>query len=314
MTVRVVTDATCDLPREFIDAHNMLLLPIAIRSGGSLLNDDRRAESTLAFYRDHLGDKGLLAETVPWDVEQIRQFFLEQVVTSCDHGLCLTVTADRSPIFESATQASLALLKDYKAAREQAGRQGPFAMRVLDSGRMFAGQGALAAEAAWRIGQGVHAADLRKQMIDLIPNTWTWLIPNDLYYVRARAKKKGDRSVSFAKYALGTALNIRPILRCNQGTTESVASVRGGFDSAAERLLDAVTDHVRAGHARGRFLCISYGGTHETLANIPGYAKLADAANAAGLELVTSLMSMTACVNVGEGALSVGLIADTPAI
>lgn len=313
MTVRVVTDATCDLPREYIDANNMLLLPIAIRAGDAVLNDDRRTDSTLAFYRDHLSDKGVMAETVPWDVEQIRQFFLQQVVTSCDHSLCLTVTASRSPIFESATQASLNLLRDYKQARVQAGRSGPFAMRVLDSGNMFAGQGVLAAEAARMIADGMHAADLRKAVQGLIPKTWAYLIPSDLYYVRARAKKKGDKSVSFAKYALGTALNIRPILRCNQGETEAVASQRGGFESAAQRLLEAATARVRAG-VLGHYACISYGGPLEDLTKLPGYAGFANAVSAAGLELISSLMSMTACVNVGEGALSIGLLADEPAI
>lgn len=313
MSLRVVTDATCDLPREYLDEHNILLLPIAIRAGDAMLNDDRRSDSTLAFYRDHLGDKGVMAETVPWDVEQIHQFFLQQVVTSCDHSLCLTVTASRSPIFDSATQASLHLLRDYKQARDQAGRSGPFAMRVLDTGNMFAGQGVLVAETARMIADGMQAAELRKTVQALIPKTWAYLIPNDLYYVRARAKKKGDKSVSFAKYALGTALNIRPILRCNQGDTEAVASQRGGFESAAQRLLEAATARVRAG-VLGRYACISYGGPAEDLAKLPGYDAFENAVSAAGLELITSLMSMTACVNVGEGALSVGLLSDEPAI
>lgn len=313
MSIRVVTDATCDLPREFIDANNILLLPIAIRAGDAEMNDDRRNDSTLAFYRDHMGDKSLMSETVPWDVDQIQQFFLQQVVTSCDHSLCLTVTATRSPIFESATQASLHLLRGYKQAREQAGRNGQFAMRVLDTGNMFAGQGVLVAEAARMIADGMQAADLRKAVQGLIPKTWGYLIPNDLYYVRARAKKKGDKSVSFAKYALGTALNIRPILRGNLGDTEAVATQRGGFENAAQRLLDAATARVQQG-VLGRYACISYGGSIEQLTALPGYEAFANAVSAAGMELITSMMSMTACVNVGEGALSVGLLADEPAI
>src|SRR5688572_14512890 len=127
MRIGVITDATCDLPADFVTRHRIGILPVAIRLGDETLIDTREPEATLRFYAEQLAAKGLDAETVPFTPEQIRERFLDGVVLDYDYVFCITVTATRSPIFENATKASFAILNDYKNVRTKAGVSGPFA-------------------------------------------------------------------------------------------------------------------------------------------------------------------------------------------
>jgi len=307
MKVGLVADPTCDLPRDFLDEMGVFVLPIAIRIGDRELLDARDPGETLAFHTNHLAAKGTLAESRAPSVEDVRRFFLDRVVTGCDFALCLTVSSTRSPVFANVTKAGLGILTEYKATRQAAKMEGPFAVRVLDSRNMFAGQGALTAEAAALIAQGFSAAAVRERIEELAYSVHSYLVPKDLYYIRARAKKKGDRSVGPLRYLLGTAMNIRPVLACTDGETEAVQTERG-FEAAVRRLFDFARARIGDG-LQGRFLCVSYGGPPERLGELPGFDELVSAAEAGGIRVLTSVMSMTAGVNVGDGAVSVGFLA-----
>ena len=61
-----------------------------------------------------------------------------------------------------------------------------------------------------KAGEGVQK--IRERLEELALNTHGYMVPPDLYYLRNRARTKGDRSVSLFSAALGTALDIKPIL------------------------------------------------------------------------------------------------------
>src|SRR3546814_3901774 len=72
------------------------------------------------------------------------------------------------------------------------------------------------------------------------------MVATDLHYLRARTRKRGDRSVSLLSATLGSALDIKPILHCNRGETGPVGKVKG-TDAACERLFDFAGKRIRAG-------------------------------------------------------------------
>lgn len=78
-----------------------------------------------------------------------------------------------------------------------------------------------------KAGEGVQK--IRERLEELALNTHGYMVPPDLYYLRNRARTKGDRSVSLFSAALGTALDIKPILHCNKGETGPVAKVKALF-------------------------------------------------------------------------------------
>lgn len=313
MRIGVVVDSTCDLPAAFFENRRIGILPITIQVDGQTLSDTRDPAETARFLSERVADRGHDAETAPYSVEQIREVFLSRLVLEHDFVFCLTVTSTRSPIFANATQASFAILKDYKAVRAAANVTGPFLLRVIDTQNLFAAQGVTAVEAVRMAEAGESPARIRERLEYLAQNTYGYVIPRDLYYVRARAQKKGDRSVSWVSAALGTALDVKPLLHCYRGETRPVAKLRG-FEHTAEKLLGYAAGRVRAGLLTPT-LCLSYGGDLAELEALPGYAGLMQVCAEAGVEAFTSPMSITGMVNLGAGALALGFAAPehTPA-
>lgn len=308
MRIGLVVDSSCDLPRPFIDEHHIEILPITIRVDDDELIDQHDEAAALEFYRTHIGEKGHRAESVAFSMEQICEVFLGRLVTQYDFVFCQTVTRSRSPIFENATKASFSILSNYHQARRGAGVDGPFALRVINTGTLFTGQGVIAAETLRLIRQGLAPNDIRQRVEQLSHCVRAYAIPPDLYYVRARARKKGDRSVSLLGAALGSALDIKPIL-CGYGDeTKPIDKVRG-FEPAVEKLFNYAIERLRIG-LLSPYLCISYAGELSALQALPRYAELRQACRDAKVELLQSVMSVTGGVNLGPGTLTLGLLAE----
>ncbi|MGH8456618.1 MAG: DegV family protein [Stenotrophobium sp.] len=308
MRIGVVVDATCDLPQEFFSEHHISVLPVTIRLGDETVIDARDPEITRRFYAEQLDAKGLDAETIPFSAEQIRQKFLDRIVVDYDYVFCITITSNRSPIFENATRASFAILNDYKNIRAKAGVSGPFALRVVDSKSMFCGTGLLAAEAAKLSQAGAAPNDIRRRLDDLRENICGYMVPSDLYYIRARGKKKGENSVGLITYAIGSALDIKPVIQCYRAETQPVAKILG-YDRAVEKMFSHVAHQIERGIST-QHICISYGGELERISGLPGYDMLAAVAREHQVEILGSVMSATAAVNAGGGCVAIAYGGD----
>ena len=307
MRIGIVVDSTCDLPQEFLRANDIVLLPITVRIGDAVLADHRDEEATLEFLRAHIATRGHEAETQPFTVQQIRDLFLQRLVVDYDHVFCLTVTRTRSPIYDNAVQASSAILNEYRPIRQAAGLNSPFALRVIDSQTLFAAQGITAVEAVRLRKQEASVAQMRTRLEELASNSYGYMVPRDLYYLRARARAKGDRSVGLIGAALGSALDIKPVLRGWRGATEPVAKLKG-FESTVEKLFDFTIARIRAG-LMAPTVCLSYGGELDELRFLPGYNRLHNECKEHGIEIYECVMGLTGMVNVGKGAVVVGFAA-----
>lgn len=308
MRIGVAVDSACDLPQDFITQNKIQILPITIHLEGRDFVDTRDPEDTLKFYESHLtgaADAG----TSPFSVEQIKHVFLSKLVLDFDFVFCLTIASSRSPIFENATKASFAILNDYKAVRAKAGVSGPFALRVIDTQNLFAGQAITAIEAVRMIKQGLAPNKIRERLEYLVKNTHGYMVPRDLHYVRARAQKKGDRSVGWFSVVMGSALDIKPLLRAYRNETGPVAKLRH-FDDAAEKCFGYIKRMIVEKKLLTPTLSLSYGGKIEEMEKLPGYADLIATCNNHKIEVFKSVMSITSVVNVGEGSLAFAIAAE----
>jgi DegV family protein with EDD domain len=308
MRIGIVVDSACDLPFDYLQANGIVVLPITNPNGSDVLVDDRDPAAIQHFLSEDLGARGHDAETEPFSAAQIRDLFLDRLVVDYDCVFCLTITSTRSPIHANASQASYAVLKDYRPIRRDAGVPGPFLLRVMDTGSLFAGQGVTAVEAVRLRASGASPGAMRERLEAIARNTCAFMLPRDLYYLRARAQKKGDRSVGWMTAALGSALDIKPILRAFRGETGPVAKVRG-FEQGVRELLAFAARRVREG-LLAPTLCLSYGGDLAELAALPGYEALRETCAAAGVEVFETAMSMTGMVNVGTGAIALGFASE----
>ncbi len=309
MRIGIVVDSACDLPQDYIKDNDIVVLPITVRIGDAVLADHRDEEATLSFLHAHVAERGHEAETIPFTVNQIRDLFLERLVIDYDHVFCMTITKTRSPIHDNAMQASFAILNDYKPVRQAAGHNSPFALRVIDTQTLFAAQGITAVEAVRMRAAGDNVQHIRTKLEYLAANSHGYMIPRDLYYLRARARTKGDRSVSFLGAALGTALDIKPVLHGHAGNTQPVAKLKG-FENAVEQMFKFAGNRVIAGLLTPT-LCLSYGGELAEMRALPGYQRLLDICANNNVEVFESVMSLTGMVNVGKGAVVVGFAAES---
>ena len=308
MRIGLVVDSACDLPGSFLERNHVEILPITVKIGDAVLADHRNEQATLQFLHSHVAERGAEAETMPYTVNQIRDLFLQKLVIDYVHVFCITITRTRSPIYDNAVQASYVILNDYRPMRTAAGHTSPFALRVIDSQSLFAGQGVTAVEAIRMINAGDGVAKIRARVENLAINTHAYMVPRDLMYMRSRAKTKGDKSVSLFSATLGSALDIKPVLYCNRGDTRPVAKIRG-WDAAVRRLFAFGAERVRAG-LMAPTVCLGYGGDLEEMRLLPGYAALIEVCREHKVEVFESVMSLTGMVNVGKGSMVIAFAAE----
>ena len=309
MRIGIVVDSACDVPSEFIEREQITILPVTVQIGQAVLADVRNEQATLNFLTGETAARAYDADTTPFTVQQVHDLFLSRLVLDYDYVFCITTTRSRSGIYDNAVQASYTILNDYKPVRTAAGNHTPFALRMIDSQNVFAAVGVLAVEAARLRAAGEDAPKIRSRLEHLALYTQGYMVVPDLHYLRNRIKKRGDKSVSFFSAALGTALDIKPILHCNRGDTAPAAKVKG-FNPAAEKLFDFAGSRVRAGLMTPT-MCLSYGGELEGLHALPGYERLREVCAQHNVEVLESVMSLSGMVNVGKGAVVVGFAAET---
>lgn len=309
MAIGLLVDATCDLPHEFFAEQGVGVLPVGIRIGNANLEDRRDPVQTARFYKQHYDRRDALhAETHAMSVSDVADEILARWALECDHVVCMTVAASRSPIFSNTTRAAVDVAARSREQRRQHGLQGRCAMTVINSRTMFSGQGVLAWEAARLREQGVEAAAMVARLTELADHVHAYFVAADLYYLMHRAAKKGDTSINWTAYAVGKALDLKPILHSHRDDTGPVAKT-WGFGAGVKRLLDNVLRQIDLG-LNVPCVCVSYGGEVAEVEKLPGFAAFRARVEAAGVTLMVCQMSKTGAINVGAGGLSVAFIAD----
>ncbi|MEP7185803.1 MAG: DegV family protein [Rhodanobacter sp.] len=308
MRLGLAIDAACDLSQDFMLQNNIAVMPITVKIDRETFMDNRDPAEMDRFINKRLGSRSHTAQTEPCPVEEVQKLFLEKLVIEQDCVFCLTITATRSPINEHVNRASFGILKNYRQVRDEAAIPGPFMMRVIDTRNIFAGAAPAIYEASRMIAAGNTPAAIRERLLYIADHSYGYMLPRDLYYLRARAKKKNDRSVSLFSAMLGSALDIKPLLRCFRGETGPVGKIRG-FEQGAESLFTYASKRIRAG-LLVPMVCVSYGGDLAVLSKLPGYADLRAACEECSVALMEAPMSITGMVNVGEGAVTLGLAAE----
>ena len=308
MRIGIVVDSACDVPVDFIADEAITVLPVTVQIGNAVLADMRNEDATLNFLTGDTAAQAYNAETTPYTVQQVHDLFLSKLVLDYDYVFCICTTRTRSGIFDNAQQASFTILNDYKPVRAAAGNNTPFALRVIDSQNVFAAVGVLVIEAARMRAAGEAPPKIRAHIESLANNLQGYMVPPDLHYLRNRIKKRGDKSVSFFSAALGTALDIKPILHCNKGETGPVGKVKG-FNAAAEKMFDFAAKRVRAGLLTPT-MSLSYGGRLDEMRKLPGYDRLRATCAEHNVEVFESFMGLSGMVNVGQGAVVLGFAAE----
>ncbi len=202
--VRLVTDSSCDLPQDVVDAHGIIVVPLTIRFGDEELTD--RVELTSEeFYRRMESFDGLPETAAPSPGA-----FEEAFKTAGAHGdqvVCLNISSALSATMASAQNAAKAV-------------EGDLDVRVIDSRSITAGLGTqliLAAEAA---AEGADADAVTAVIEAAVPRTRIYGGLDTLENLR-----KGGR-IGGARAMLGTMLSVKPVVDISTGVVEEAGKVR----------------------------------------------------------------------------------------
>lgn len=307
MRIGVIVDSACDLPHEFIQQHGIHILPVTFSLDGQTVIDDHDPLKARAFHDSGMAARGHSADTQAFSAEQIRQLFLREIVTQYDFALVQTITRARSQIYANAEQAMSRILTEYRPLRAAAGREGPFSMRVIDSGTFFAGQGLLAAHTRHLIAQGVGKSELRNQLSEFTQHIHGCLVPRDIAYLRERARKRGDKSVPALAAFLSKALKITPLFWGNRHEGRPVAKTRS-FEDATRLMFDYGVRRVLAG-LLSPYVCISYGMSDAEFEQLPGLAELRRACEQRKVTLLATRAGITSTIHMGPGCIGLALAA-----
>ena len=309
MRIGLVVDSTCDLPKRFFEEDGIKLMPISLKIGEETFEDVRDEARTIAFHQQSIDQKSeSFSDSTPYSAEQIERLFLEKLVLEYDHVFCLTVTQSRSYIYENAMKASFGIVAKYRPIRKEAGLPSRFTLAVINSRNIFTGQAVLAAELISMIKSGATPSAIDQRIRDLVPHTYCYMVPPDLYHLYKRASKRGDKSINWAGYTLGSMLDIKPILRGHMDQTGPVAKMRH-FDPAVETMFANVTRAIEAG-LLAPHICIGYGGDPKAVTHMPGFDRLKKAAEAAGVAVHLAPQSISGGVHTGPGCVTVAFVSD----
>ena len=303
MSVALAIDASCDLPQSVIEAHDIAVLPVSIFTNGTELLDWRHPETTLNYYRDHLVDKGNQVTTQPVTTERAIELLLEGPLRKADYVVVQTTSRTRSETYDRLSEAAYEL--NTRLKREKPPRN----VRVMDSHALFAGQGLIAAHTQALINKGLDGSQLRRAAAQVSAATHTMVIPPDLYYIRERARQRGEDSINFVRALLGRTLGITPVV-CGYQEQHFPAAKFKGFEAAVEGTAGHILKQVDRNALRSPYVALSYAGDLQELNQYEGVARLRERHQAGDIRLVISTMGLAGATYLGPGAMSMGVACE----
>ncbi|HFD31384.1 MAG TPA: EDD domain protein, partial [Gammaproteobacteria bacterium] len=141
------------------------------------------------------------------------------------------------------------------------------------------------------------------KLTQLKDKVYAFLLPNDLYHLKNRASKKGDNSVGWLSYQMGSVLNVKPIIQCYRGVTEPVDKALG-YDKGLVKLFEKAKTAIE-NSLSVNVIVMSYAGDLNTIYDNEHYKNFIEFAKSKNVPTLMSIMSTTASVNVGPGAFSI---------
>ncbi|HEY0974690.1 MAG TPA: DegV family protein [Solimonas sp.] len=299
MRVGLGIDDSVDVSEALLKRSGMFVLPSTLHLGEERAVVGRDAETTARFYAEQwLDHHAQNAVSSALSVEDVEALVTDRLAPAFDYVFLVTLMSERSQTPRNAQRAARNLSRQTSAKR----RQGPFALKVIDSRSVFTGPALLAWEAARLIEARALPDAIRDRLDTLIPQIDAYLVPRDLGYMRSRLLSRGEHSIGWLTYQLARALDVKPILRARRGRTSSPARVRG-FDAAVRHLFERAQAQLERGLGLP-CIAVSYGGPLDALEKLPGFAELRASAAEYNVEIMTAVMSAAGAANVGTGAVS----------
>jgi len=223
----VSTDSTGDLKKPYREERNIWFVPLTftMEKNGTIeesLDDFQTEEEYFAFY-EKVSD-GYFPRTAKLNYEAHVAHFTKMAEAGVKDVLHFMISSGLADTINITKQAAADVKKQYP----------DFNVFAVDPLTATIGQGILATVAADCRDKGMTAQETYDLLIELRQKIQHCIIPNDLFYL-----KKGGR-VSGASAAIGTVLNIKPMLAFDpEGKLKTLEKCKG-MKKAFARVIDTM--------------------------------------------------------------------------
>jgi DegV family protein with EDD domain len=216
MTIRIVTDSTCDLPQEILDRYQIAVIPVYIHIGDQSYRD--RIDLTREQFYSQLPE----SDHPPWTgapaPAQFEQVYRALIAEGAAEILSIHISASLSAILDQARAATQTIDE--------------IPITVFDARQLTLGTGYSVLKAAQLAAAGQSSDQIVTALQDQARRTHVFAVADTLEYLRRSGR------VSRLVSGLGNLLQIKPLLKMHDGsaTSEKVRSDR----KALERLVELV--------------------------------------------------------------------------
>lgn len=214
MAIKIITDSTCDLSREFLKQNNIEVIPLKYYFGETEYSDGISMTSS-EFYQK-LETSDVLPTTSQVNPDEFVEIF-EKFPNDTILGLFLS--SELSGTFQSAVIAK--------------GIIGSENIHLIDTRTATFGFAGIVIEAIKLRDTGVSIDDMITKLEALVQKNNLFAVVNTLKYLQ-----KGGR-LSKTSAAVGSLLNMKPIITLEDGKVASTAKARG-INGAFEKLVEVI--------------------------------------------------------------------------
>lgn len=218
MSICIMTDTMCDVPKEFVKRYNIKVMPLKVHFGEESFLDG--IDITAEEFFERLAKADELPKTSQVTPLEFVKAFSEELEKEN------TVIAVLGSSHLSGTYNSAVIANEQLENRN---------IHVIDSEAITLGAGMLVIKAARLAEEGKSAEDIVRIIEESKKRMKQFLIIGDLKYIY-----KGGR-ISFSSSVIGSVLNIKPILTMTDGKLEMIEKSRG-VKKAISILLDMIKD------------------------------------------------------------------------
>ncbi len=234
MTIRIVTDSTCDLPEETINRHAIAVVPLTIHVGDKAFQDG--VDLTHREFYTQLPHFNPYPTTATPGPEVFTQVFERLAGEGAQAILSIHISETLSATVNSA-----------RLAAEQFKR---IPVSVLDSTQLSLGMGFIVERAAQLAELGEEAQEIISALKNLMKRVYVFASLKTLEYLR----RSGRMNIALARF--GELIQLKPLLHMHMGKASAYRARTQ--KRAAARLLEWL-----AAYAPYEKLAIVHAGVHE---------------------------------------------------
>ncbi len=221
MSVKIVTDSSCDLPQAMADALGIEIVPLKIRFGDTEYTD--RTDITSSEFWAKCSASAELPQTAAPSQGAFAEAFRRAKAAGHTGVVVIGISLDLSATLQSAELGKREVENDID-------------VRIVDSRNASMGLGLTVLECAERARAGASIDEIVALADDLVPRTNVFAALDTLENL-----KKGGR-IGGAKAMLATALSIKPLIEIRGGKVEEAGKARTRSKALAA-LIDVLKSH-----------------------------------------------------------------------